>query len=184
MPKKRILKRIVGREIGDIWKLIGELREKYGDRTWQPIVEAEIMADAIAEKVVERMLPNLPRPERIKPIIQPPHEKTLSKLYEFIEEVDKEGSLVEFSLTTTNTNFKVYLQRDGESLVPGLTYTELMSLSPDIAWLTAVQKPATSEYWLQFAGLDFRNKLVIAVEPQETIRFYNISWTYMLIERR
>jgi len=166
-----------------IWELIAKLRESFGDRAWQPIIEAEIMADEISRRVVNELLARMPKPERIKPMIKPPFAKTLSKPYDFIREEDKSGSLIEFSLTTTSTNFRVHIVRDTDILSPGWTFTELMNKSASTAWLTAVQKPDTGEYWLQVAGLDFEKKLIIGVEPLEEIRFYNISWAYILIER-
>ena len=96
-----------------------------------------------------------------------------------IEETNVAGSLIEVSLTITNTNFNVYLKVDGEMLLTGKSFTELMSLSRDLAWLTAIQDPNTSEYWLQIAGIEWKREFVLTIEPNEEITFYNISWSYI-----
>ena len=163
----------------DVWELIAKLREKYRDRAWQPIIEAEIMADEIAKKVVSELLPRLPRERVFKPEIKPPHSLTKSKTFNLIEETNVAGSLIEVSLTITNTNFNVYLKVDGEMLLTGKSFTELMSLSRDLAWLTAIQDPNTSEYWLQIAGIEWKREFVLTIEPNEEITFYNISWSYI-----
>lgn len=166
----------------DIWELVAKLRKKFGERAWQPIIEAEILAEEISRRVVNELLPRLPKPERIKPYIQPPFEKTLEKTYDFIN-VEGAGTLVEFSLTTQEADFRVYIERDGDLLSPGWTFDELKVKSPNIAWLTAVQRPETGEYWLQIAGIDFERRFKIGIEPLKRIRFYNISWTYLVVER-
>ena len=172
----------------DIMSLLAELRKRFGGKSWYPVLEAEIISDLVAEKIegrierrLEEMFARIPRPERFRPYYQPPFEKVVSanKVHEFLR-VERKGSLLEFSLMTTSTNFRVYVERDTDVLLQGTSFSQLVDISPSIAWVTAVQKPE-GDYWLQIAGLDFDKKLVVAVETLEEIRFYNVSWTYLII---
>ena len=172
-------------ELKELLAKIKEKKEKEKKIAWS-ILESEIQSKIIAEEVkkeVENMFRDIQRPEIIPEFhYQKPFAKTLSSTYDFIRE-EKAGQLLEFSLTTTNKNFALYLDIDGNLLISGLSMDELLLLSPDLAWLTAVQK-TTGEYLLQISGLEFKNKLVIAIEPNETIEFYNIAWSYITYKRQ
>ena len=164
-------------------ELMEFIREKVSKHAWAPFIEAEIIAQEVEERMRRVLDEYLNAPRMVqRTYIQQPITKQLSSLEDILK-VEGTGALIELSFTTNTNNYKVYLIRDSEYLLTGETIDELIELSPFIAWLTAVIRADTSEYWFQVSGLDFEKEIRIGVEPtNNTVTLNNFSYSYMKLE--
>jgi len=170
----------VVRRLEDLIEYLERRRERR--EWWRDIVVGEILSEQLAEKVAEKILAKLPKPAKERAptphlFMREPHKMFVTARTIIIRS-DTHGYIEEFGFQTTNKNFKLYVKRDGEYLVPGRTYDTLDAYSEQIGWLMATVDES-GLYNVGIGGFEWYREFEIAVEPTSSpLILYNVFWRY------
>ena len=155
-----------------------------GREWWRDIILGEVLGEQLAERVAEKILERLPQVQAPAPItpqlfMREPHTVFVYARTILIRST-RRGYIEEFGFKTASNQFKLFVKKDGEYLVPGLDYASLDAWSEQIGWLLA-DVDANGLYTVGIGGIEWDREFEIAIEPLQrptTLTLYNVYWRY------
>lgn len=188
MSLSRRLRRV--RKIKSVRELIDYLTRdrEFGRREiWRDIVLGEIISDELANKVAEKILSKLPRPQPVREAIpqlfmREPHEMVITARTILIRS-DRHGYIEEFGFITLDKNYVISLLRDNDYYLQNEGFDSMSAKSEYIGWLTA-DVTEDGYYLFQVGGIEWERNFEITITPTAgVINLYNVFWKYYEFSR-